>query len=82
MSQQELNDLYDGRVRFWTGSLPVEDAALKQLSNITQLPILAGHIAVIDEIPGAYKSIDEVMAAQTDLVEVRHTLKQVLCIKG
>ncbi len=37
---------------------------------------------VIDEIPGAYKDIDEVMAAQTDLVDIVHTLKQVLCIKG
>jgi tRNA-splicing ligase RtcB len=37
---------------------------------------------VIDEIPAAYKSIDEVMAAQTDLVEIKHTLKQVLCVKG
>ena len=37
---------------------------------------------VIDEIPGAYKSIDAVMAAQEDLVEVVHTLKQVLCVKG
>lgn len=38
--------------------------------------------AVLDEIPGAYKPIDEVMANQTDLVEVLHTLKQVLCVKG
>lgn len=37
---------------------------------------------VIDETPGAYKSIDAVMAAQTDLVEIVHTLKQVLCVKG
>jgi tRNA-splicing ligase RtcB len=37
---------------------------------------------VLDEIPAAYKSIDEVMANQTDLVEVVHTLKQVICIKG
>ena len=37
---------------------------------------------VIDEIPGAYKDIDQVMAAQSDLVEIVHTLKQVLCIKG
>ncbi|MFO1422502.1 MAG: RtcB family protein [Candidatus Competibacteraceae bacterium] len=37
---------------------------------------------VIDEIPGAYKPIDEVMAHQTDLVEVVHTLKQVVCVKG
>lgn len=38
--------------------------------------------SVLDEIPGAYKDIDEVMAAQSDLVKVRHTLKQVLCVKG
>ena len=37
---------------------------------------------VIDEIPGAYKDIDEVMANQEDLVEVVHTLKQVVCVKG
>ena len=38
--------------------------------------------AVLDEIPGAYKDIDEVMERQRDLVEVVHTLKQVLCVKG
>jgi tRNA-splicing ligase RtcB (3'-phosphate/5'-hydroxy nucleic acid ligase) len=37
---------------------------------------------VLDEIPGAYKDIDQVMANQTDLVEVVHTLKQVLTVKG
>ncbi|MFN2644295.1 MAG: RtcB family protein [Burkholderiales bacterium] len=37
---------------------------------------------VLDEIPAAYKNIDEVMANQSDLVEVVHTLKQVLCVKG
>ncbi len=37
---------------------------------------------VIDETPGAYKQIDAVMAAQDDLVEVVHTLKQVVCVKG
>jgi tRNA-splicing ligase RtcB len=37
---------------------------------------------IIDEIPGAYKSIDEVMKSQDDLVEVVATLKQVLCVKG
>jgi Uncharacterized conserved protein len=39
-------------------------------------------LGVIDEIPAAYKPIDEVMANQTDLVEVVHTLRQVLCVKG
>ncbi len=37
---------------------------------------------VLDEIPGAYKDIDAVMANQSDLVEVVHTLKQVMCVKG
>lgn len=37
---------------------------------------------VVDEIPSAYKNIHEVMANQEDLIEVVHTLKQVLCIKG
>lgn len=37
---------------------------------------------VLDEIPGAYKDIDAVRANQSDLVEVVHTLKQVLCVKG
>ena len=37
---------------------------------------------VVDEIPGAYKDIDAVMANQTDLVDVVHTLKQVVCVKG
>ncbi|MBV9496174.1 MAG: RtcB family protein [Acidobacteria bacterium] len=37
---------------------------------------------VIDETPAAYKSIDAVMAAQSDLVDVVHTLKQIVCVKG
>ena len=37
---------------------------------------------VIDETPMAYKPIDAVMAAQADLVEIVHTLRQVVCVKG
>ncbi len=37
---------------------------------------------ILDEIPGAYKPIDRVMANQSDLVEVVATLKQVVCVKG
>ncbi|PZP32542.1 MAG: RNA-splicing ligase RtcB [Roseateles depolymerans] len=37
---------------------------------------------VLDETPAAYKNIDAVMAAQADLVDVVHTLKQVVCVKG
>lgn len=38
--------------------------------------------SVIDETPGAYKSIEDVMKAQADLVEVVHTLRQIVCVKG
>lgn len=38
--------------------------------------------AVIDEIPSAYKPIEDVMKAQSDLVEVVYTLSQVVCVKG
>ena len=37
---------------------------------------------ILDEIPGAYKPIEQVMENQSDLVEVVATLKQVLCVKG
>lgn len=37
---------------------------------------------VVDESPAAYKNIDTVMAAQTDLVDIVHTLKQIVCVKG
>ena len=37
---------------------------------------------VVDEIPGAYKDIDKVMQNQSDLVDIVHTLKQVVCVKG
>ena len=39
-------------------------------------------IGVLDETPKAYKPIEAVMAAQDDLVEIVHTLKQVVCVKG
>ena len=38
--------------------------------------------AFIDEIPQAYKSIDQVMADSADLVEIRHTLRQLVNVKG
>jgi len=39
-------------------------------------------VDVIDETPGAYKAIDDVMAAQADLVDIVYTLKQIVCVKG
>lgn len=37
---------------------------------------------VLDETPAAYKDIEAVMLAQADLVDVVHTLRQVICVKG
>jgi len=37
---------------------------------------------VLDETPGAYKDIDAVMEAQKDLVEIKHELRQIICVKG
>src|SRR5690554_441147 len=39
-------------------------------------------LSVLDETPGAYKDIEAVMAAQKDLVEIVHTLRQIVCVKG
>ena len=55
---------------------------VEDLVNQTHGVICRKDRGVVDEIPGAYKDIDEVMANQSDLVEVVHTLKQVLCVKG
>ena len=54
----------------------------RELIEQTQGVVCRKDSGVLDEIPGAYKSIDDVMANQSDLVEVAHTLKQVLCVKG
>ena len=56
--------------------------SIEDLKQQTSGVICRKDKGVIDEIPGAYKNIDEVMANQSDLVEVVHTLKQVLCVKG
>ncbi len=54
----------------------------KDLAEQTEGVVCRKDKGVIDEIPAAYKSIDEVMENQSDLVEVVHTLKQVICVKG
>ena len=56
--------------------------SLEDLAAQTAGVICRKDKGVLDEIPGAYKDIEEVMANQSDLVEVLHTLKQVLCVKG
>jgi len=56
--------------------------SVEDLARQTEGVVCRKDKGVLDEIPGAYKDIDEVMANQSDLVEVVHTLKQVICVKG
>ena len=62
--------------------------AARKLITLEQHRAATAHVEcrkdeeVIDESPAAYKSIDAVMAAQRDLVEIVHTLRQVVCVKG
>ena len=54
----------------------------QDLENQTQGIECRKDKSVIDEIPAAYKNIDQVMQNQNDLVDVVHTLRQLICIKG
>ena len=54
----------------------------EDLKNQTQGVECRKDDGVVDEIPGAYKDIDKVMQNQSDLVDIVHTLKQVVCVKG
>jgi tRNA-splicing ligase RtcB len=56
--------------------------SLKDLAKQTEGIECRKDGGVIDEIPAAYKRIEEVMEAQKDLVEILHELRQVLCVKG
>jgi len=69
------------------GRVMSRTAAKKAVSMKEHLDALQGvecshQESFIDETPAAYKNIEAVIASQTDLIEVLHTLKQVLCIKG
>lgn len=63
-------------IKAWTLGVQVEDAAATEGVECRK------DADVIDETPAAYKDIDAVMQAQSDLVEIVHTLKQVVCVKG
>ena len=60
----------------------VQDGRIAYAGYAEQAPEVPEDAEVIDEIPMAYKDIDAVMAAQSDLVEVIYTLRQVVCVKG
>ena len=56
--------------------------SVNELKAQTKGVVCRKDAGVLDEIPKAYKSIDAVMANQSDLTKTLHELKQILCIKG
>ncbi len=52
------------------------------VQNLCDRPVGGSTKAVLDESPAAYKDIGAVMDAQTDLVAIRHRLRQVVNVKG
>ncbi|HEX6156702.1 MAG TPA: RtcB family protein [Burkholderiales bacterium] len=81
-SAESFHSCAHGAGRRMSRNAAQKQFSLKDLEEQTQGVVCRKDKGVIDEIPGAYKSIDEVMANQSDLVEVLHTLKQVVCVKG
>ena len=81
-SPESFHSCAHGAGRRMSRNAAQKQFSLKDLEEQTQGVVCRKDKGVIDEIPGAYKNIDEVMANQSDLVEVVHTLKQVVCVKG
>ncbi len=59
-----------------------QEITLKQHREATAHVECRKDAGVLDESPAAYKPIEAVMAAQSDLVEIVHPLRQVVCVKG
>jgi tRNA-splicing ligase RtcB len=81
-SAESFHSCAHGAGRRMSRNAAQKSFSLDDLAAQTEGVICRKDKGVIDEIPGAYKNIDEVMANQSDLVEVLHILKQVVCVKG
>ena len=81
-SPESFHSCAHGAGRRMSRNMAQKNFKVEDLVRQTQGVVCRKDKGVLDEIPGAYKNIDEVMANQSDLVEVVHTLKQVLCVKG
>jgi tRNA-splicing ligase RtcB len=81
-SQTSFDSCAHGAGRRMSRSAAQKKFTVADVAHQTQGVICRKDRGVVDEIPGAYKSIEEVMENQSDLVEIVHTLKQVLCVKG
>jgi tRNA-splicing ligase RtcB len=81
-SEESFNSCAHGAGRRMSRSAARKRFTAADVAEQTAGVICRKDSGVVDEIPGAYKPIDEVMENQRDLVEVVHTLKQVVCVKG
>lgn len=79
---ESFNSCAHGAGRRMSRSAAEKQYTPADLEKQTQGVICRKDKGVVDEIPGAYKNIDTVMANQSDLVDIMHTLKQVVCVKG
>ena len=79
---ESFNSCSHGAGRRMSRTAAMKTFTMEDLEQQTEGVELGRRKAILDEIPGAYKDIDQVMADQEDLVEVVHKLKQVVCVKG
>jgi len=79
---ESFNSASHGAGRRMSRSKAKKHFSLLDLENQTLGVECRKDLDVLDEIPGAYKDIDQVMKNQNDLVEIVVELKQILCVKG
>jgi tRNA-splicing ligase RtcB len=79
---ESFNSCAHGAGRRMSRTAAAKQFSAADLARQTEGVICRKDKGVVDEIPGAYKDIDTVMANQSDLIDVVHTLKQVVCVKG
>jgi tRNA-splicing ligase RtcB len=81
-SEESFTSCAHGAGRRMSRTQAEKSFSARDLERQTEGVICRKDKGVVDEIPAAYKDIDEVMANQADLVAVVHTLKQLVCVKG
>ena len=79
---ESFNSCSHGAGRIMSRGEAIKSITIEQHEQDTSGVECKKDISVIDESPRAYKPIDAVMKAQDDLVEIVHTLKQIVCVKG
>ena len=81
-NRESFHSCSHGAGRVMSRSKAVKPFSIEDHKKATEGVECRKDSGVIDETPAAYKSIDAVMEAQKDLVEIVHTLRQVVCVKG